>query len=137
MGQKMSLNWIDAHCHLSDPGFDEDRETLYRELIARDIKGLVLAGTDPDDWNRQIQLKPPLPLRIAKVFGIHPWNVDSMSHEDLDQAMRTLESNLPHCQGLGEMGLDYFRAKSPDEDLELTVSRQAQILGDMFPVLKG
>lgn len=125
----MSMNWIDAHCHLSDQGFDEGRETLYRDLIAHDIKGLVLAGTDPLDWERQTQLTPPLPLRIAKVFGIHPWNVDSMSDQELDEAVHTLAKYSPHCQGLGEMGLDYYRAKSPEqrEKHKLWFDRQLEL----------
>lgn len=109
------MQWMDAHCHLSDNAFDAQRESLYEDLLAHDICGLVLAGTDPDDWVKQDRLAPPLPLRIARVFGIHPWSVDAMSDQELQNAMNTLGQSLGSCQGLGEMGLDYFRAKSAEE----------------------
>jgi TatD DNase family protein len=105
---------MDAHCHLSDAAFDVVREEIYRDLLRSGILGLVLAGTEPDDWVKQKELDPPSPLRIARVFGIHPWWVDRFSGELLQKALGSLESSLADCQGLGEMGLDYFRAKTPD-----------------------
>lgn len=106
---------MDAHCHLSDSAFDEVRTSLYQELLAHDIQGLVLAGTDPEDWRKQAELAPPPPLRIARVFGLHPWTIDALSESALEAALLTLEQSLPHCEGLGEMGLDYFRAKTSSE----------------------
>lgn len=111
----MKMQWMDAHCHLSDNAFESMRESLYEELLAHDIQGLVLAGTDPEDWAKQDRLAPPLPLRLARVFGIHPWNVDTMADSELQSALATLEQSLSRCQGLGEMGLDYFRAKTAVE----------------------
>jgi len=111
----MGTIWMDAHCHLSDSAFDNDREALYAELLANDIHGLVLAGTDPEDWQKQSALTLPAPLRIAKVFGIHPWNVDDMTPTELSRAVDQLEKSLGECHGLGEMGLDYYRAKTTEE----------------------
>ncbi len=106
---------MDAHCHLSDEAFDDDRQTIYQELLANHITGLVLAGTEPKDWQKQTELSPPFPLRIARVFGMHPWWVDRYSDEDLHKALSVLKNSLDDCQGLGEMGLDYFRAKNPED----------------------
>ncbi len=106
---------MDAHCHLSDDAFDDDRDEIYRELLENQITGLVLAGTEPKDWHKQKELSPPFPLRIARVFGMHPWWVDQYSDEDLQHALNVLQNSLSECQGLGEMGLDYFRAKSPED----------------------
>ncbi len=114
----MGKIWMDAHCHLSDSAFDHGREALYGELLEHHILGLVLAGTDPIDWQKQAELNPPLPLRIAKVFGLHPWHVDGMGEPALEAAAELLEKSLDACQGLGEMGLDYFRAKSSEERLK-------------------
>lgn len=106
---------MDAHCHLSDSAFDAQRQEIYAELLDQRIQGLVLAGTDPKDWLKQKALTLPEGLRVAKVFGLHPWWVDQFSDEDIGQALATLQSSLTDCQGLGEVGLDYFRAKTVDE----------------------
>lgn len=106
---------MDAHCHLSDETFDDKRPELYRELLEDNIVGLVLAGTEPSDWQRQADLSQnlPPPLRTARVFGLHPWWVDSFSEMELQSALAALEDRLKlsHCEGIGELGLDYFRAK--------------------------
>lgn len=106
---------MDAHCHLSDDAFDSEREEIYRELIQNNIRGLVLAGTEPKDWRKQIALNIPSEMRIARVFGMHPWWVDDYKDEDLDEALKELSSLINQCEGLGEMGLDYYRAKSPEQ----------------------
>ncbi|MBC7659327.1 MAG: TatD family hydrolase [Chitinophagaceae bacterium] len=106
---------LDAHCHLSDSAFDFMRDELYGELISQNITGLVLAGTVPADWVKQKNLDPPPPLRIARVFGIHPWFVDTLDDHELHSALDTLKQTIEHCQGLGEIGLDYFRAKTENQ----------------------
>lgn len=103
---------MDAHCHLSDEAFDKDRPGIYQELLAHDIHGLVLAGTEPKDWVRQKALELPDSLRVARVFGIHPWWVDEFSDDQLQDALHTLANSHWDCEGFGELGLDYFRAKT-------------------------
>lgn len=106
---------MDAHCHLSDEAFDEDRASIYQELSQNQIQGLVLAGTEPSDWIRQMKLELPADIKVAKVFGIHPWWVDEYSEEQLSSALQSLKSLQADCQGFGELGLDYFRAKTSEQ----------------------
>ncbi len=106
---------MDAHCHLSDEAFDASREAVYQELIAHQVEGLVLAGTDPKDWRRQTELSPPSPLRIARVFGLHPWWVEQYNDKELEEALLELKQSLISIDGLGELGLDYFRAKTTED----------------------
>ncbi len=103
--------WMDGHCHLSDPAFDAGREDLYKALVHENIHALVLAGTDPEDWLKQERLALPASVRVARAFGLHPWSVDAMADDELEAGLRTLQGSLDRCVGLGELGLDYFRAK--------------------------
>jgi TatD DNase family protein len=106
--------WIDAHCHLTSRFHPEPLPAVLARLAQAYCRGFVLGGVDPEDWQQQLAI-PDEPLRIIRIFGLHPWTVQARSQQQLDQDFLQLKQSLPQAHGLGECGLDYFRCKSPEQ----------------------
>lgn len=111
----MGALWIDSHCHCTDSLWQEEgqTETLFRELAVQGCEALIQGGVDPEEWQRQRELKTEA-LRIVRVFGLHPWTILGRSAAQLEEDFALLERLLPEAQGLGEIGLDYVKGPSPE-----------------------
>lgn len=98
--------WIDSHCHLADPRI-EDVASVLAKAQASGITGFVMAGLDPDDWQRQLALAKKYP-QCLPVLGLHPYFVADHSLEDCETALDQLARRLIEAPGfIGEMGLDF------------------------------
>lgn len=116
--------WVDAHCHLVDPRFTDLDSVLDRSRSAG-VRGFLMAGVDPEDWERQRQLAQNH-SGLSPVFGLHPYFVASHSRADCDAALDRLARELHQSPGfLGETGLD-FRSKLWNRDLDPELSDQQE-----------
>ncbi len=101
------MRLIDTHCHLQDPRFDEDRETVI-EAALDILDWLVVVGDTVDSSRAAIQLVRP---RIYATAGIHPHHAD-----EWNPGARTALMELGKHVGvvaLGEIGLDYYYDHAP------------------------
>lgn len=98
--------WIDSHCHLADPRITDPAAVL-AQARARGVTGFVMAGVDPEDWERQLQLARAHP-ECLPVLGLHPYFVADHPLEECEAALDVLARRLAEAPGfIGEMGLDY------------------------------
>lgn len=111
-------NAVDAHTHLDFPAFDDDRQQVVDRARQAGVRDFVLAGANPDHWERLEQVASA--LGAARCLGVHPWWVAGRSSEQLaaDMDAITLRDEL---DGIGETGLDWFRA--PEEGPERAAQR--------------
>jgi len=100
---------IDAHAHLQDKAFSEDlREVLLRAKKAG-VDGVVSAGVDFSDSVACLEVAREYDLVHAAV-GLAPYS-------DLSQlpAVLQLIEDSPDIVAVGEVGLDYHRAKRVEQ----------------------
>ena len=112
---------FDAHTHLDFPALDPLRDAVVKDARVAGISGWVIAATEPKHWDRVI--------RIARetggtpLLGIHPWWAQEYSTEQLQSHLAALSNRCPR-HGLGEIGLDYVRARPGEErDQQMRVFR--------------
>ena len=98
------MTYIDAHCHMADPRYDDRRNAVLARANAIGITGFLMGGVDPEDWRRQMKL---LDRGCHASFGMHPWFVIENDHATCRAAARELEHRLPDAVALGELGLDH------------------------------
>lgn len=98
--------WIDGHCHLTDPGLDPKRDQQLETARALGITAWVQGGIEPEDWDRQVALKAKLGASLILTFGLHPWWVARHTPDEVAAALVTLKNRLGEAAGLGELGLD-------------------------------
>jgi len=67
--------YVDVHCHLSFPEFDEDREAVIRQMISDDISLLVDPGIDLETSRKSIALAAAHPNLFPKLFSMNSPNL--------------------------------------------------------------
>lgn len=98
--------WVDAHCHMADPRI-ENVDTLIRESRVQGFTGFVMAGVDPEDWQRQLALAERHP-QLLPVLGLHPYFVADHELNECETALDQLARLIPRTPSfVGEMGLDF------------------------------
>ena len=122
--------WVDSHCHLADPRWDQSRAAMVAEARRQGIGFFMQGGVDPTDWQRQIQLQKEFPIGLC--FGLHPYFVASHSAEDCESALDALAPLLPQAMALGELGLD-FRPHIMTDSADL----QIQIFEDQLTLAEA
>jgi TatD DNase family protein len=97
--------FADAHCHLSFPEFDPDREQVIERLITGHVSVLVDPGTDVLTSRNSIALAQKHPFVFANV-GLHPHEANRIPDDHVYDALRDL-AREPKVVAIGEIGLDY------------------------------
>ena len=97
--------FVDVHCHLSFPDFDNDRHEVIRRLKEQNISLLIDPGTDTRTSKRSIELSS-LHDFIYSTVGLHPHDVTKAVPEETLSELESLAA-LPRVVGIGEIGLDY------------------------------
>ncbi len=108
------LMLFDTHAHYDDDQFDTDRETLLASLPEQGV-GLVLnPGCDLESSRKAVAYAETYPHVYAAV-GIHPENIEGVELERDLPALEALAKSSPKVRAIGEIGLDYYWVKEPEQ----------------------
>lgn len=97
------MNLYDAHQHFHFDQLTPHRATIIRDLAATGVKGIVVNGTNEEEWPVVAALAREYSW-IVPSFGIHPWDCGNRSPEWEQNLRATLAANP--AAGIGEVGLD-------------------------------
>lgn len=97
--------FVDAHCHLSFPDFDNDRNAVIKRLKEHNISLVIDPGTDPATSKRSIELSN-LYNFIYSTVGLHPHDITDTVADQTFNELEALAAS-PQVVGIGEIGLDY------------------------------
>ena len=67
----------------------------------------MIGGVEPEEWQRQIQLKATHPELIRTSFGLHPWKVEEKTLDRIQEDLGLLETLASRADAIGETGLDF------------------------------
>lgn len=101
---------IDSHAHLDFGPFDGDREAVIARAREAGLVAIVNAGADLASSRASVALAERYDFIYATV-GIHPHDAKSITPAVLDE-LRDL-AHHPKVVAVGEIGLDYYRDRSP------------------------
>lgn len=96
---------IDTHCHLVSERYD-DWDALRAESLALGVGHCISQGTDPHDWEPQLELVHRFPDFVTSCLAIHPMEVCNVTEADFEH-MAELCRRYPQA-AIGEAGLDYY-----------------------------
>lgn len=97
---------IDTHCHLGLADFDLDRAAVIGRAEAAGVARAVAVGQRPHENERALALAREHPF-LAPAAGQHPEFADEAEAE---QSLAFARAHAAELAGIGEVGLDYFRA---------------------------
>jgi TatD DNase family protein len=111
--QGMDTNFIDAHCHLTDPRVLPLAQAVIERALDAGVRSLMMGGVDSADWKAQLEMKRRYPEVLRTSFGLHPWRVEALGREGCEAEMQILESVISQADALGETGLDFHAKRDP------------------------
>lgn len=101
---------LDAHAHLNDQDFDQDRLEVIDRAAVAGLVYVINVGYDLESARRSVALAADYDFIYAAV-GIHPHEAAKAPPEYIS-ILEKLAAH-PKVKALGEMGLDYYRDLSP------------------------
>ncbi len=104
------MHLIDSHAHLDFPRFDTDREAVIARARETGVVAILDVGTDLASSRAAVALAQQHDFIYATV-GVHPHDAKTITPAVLD-ALRALARH-PKVVAIGEIGLDYYRDRSP------------------------
>ncbi|MDD5095291.1 MAG: TatD family hydrolase [Dehalococcoidia bacterium] len=108
----MTLPIIDTHAHLDMKPFDKDRAEIIDRARKAGITRIVTIGIDLESSRKAIELAEAHQDVFATV-GFHPHDASQMQPDDIERMAEM--AHHPRVVAIGEMGLDFYRNKSPKE----------------------
>lgn len=127
---------IDCHCHLDTFVERGEIEAILSRAESAGVSRLVVAGTNPEDWEIYRRLAEQFPQKIFYTAGIHPTEVS----EDYESQLATLETffeKTPRPIAVGEIGLDhYWLPKDNPEEAEKIKARQREVFARQLALAK-
>ncbi|SOC10730.1 TatD family hydrolase [Pseudobutyrivibrio ruminis] len=104
---------FETHAHYDDEKFDEDRVELLSHLLRENnIGNIVNVGATFRGCKESIKLAEEYD-NVYAAIGIHPEEIDEIN-EDVINWLRDNSSN-PKVVAIGEIGLDYYWVKEPEQ----------------------
>ena len=105
------MRLFDAHIHLDDPRFAEDRDALLRAARLRGIKRYLIPGVTAATWDRTLRVAGEVSGAVA-ALGLHPYWIAEHRLTDVDALQARVRSDDTPI-AIGECGLDFFLTALP------------------------
>jgi TatD DNase family protein len=129
----MSIRLADSHAHLDLEDHFPDQAAVLQRAWEAGVRLMVNVATGLADAPQVLATARKFPGIVA-VIGVHPHGAGSMAAADL-AALDRLVSD-PQVVAIGEIGLDFYRRRSPEEvqqhwfrqQLELAVARRKVVV---------
>ena len=113
---------IDSHAHYDDESFDEDRDTVLKEIRENGVIQVLNCAASYDSLKTTDELTKKYDF-IYGALGIHPENANEMKEDTLHEIKEYIKNNKK-IVAIGEIGLDYYWEENPDRETQKRVFRE-------------
>lgn len=126
------MRLFDTHAHYYDDAFDNDRDAVLTDLANHGVERVVCPGCDLDSSRRSRALAEQYSF-LYFAAGLHPENLEGAHLMDLREVKALC--GHPKCVAVGEIGLDYYWVKTPEDransrdffDAQLSLSEELDL----------
>jgi len=115
---------FDSHCHLDDKSFTTDRDAVIERARNAGVTRMMTIGVNKRTSALAVSLAQSHDGISASV-GVHPHDVKNCSDSILQELKDLAKNEKVHAWG--EIGLDFNRLYSPQNDQEKWFERQLEI----------
>jgi TatD DNase family protein len=129
-----NLSLIDSHAHIYGHEFAADFDAMLARATQAGVGEIVTVGADIES-SRAAVLLAANHSRIYASVGIHPHDAERVTEKCYD-VIRDLAAGNPRVVAIGEIGLDFFRDRSPREDQERVFRRFIRLARELsLPII--
>ena len=116
--------YFDSHAHFDDEKYNENRDSLIREMNENGVDYIINIGADMKSSQNSIELAKKYDFIYATI-GVHPHEVEKMTEEDI----KDLEEMAKYEKvvGIGEIGLDFYYDFSQRDKQRYWFERQLEL----------
>ena len=114
----------DTHCHLNLNQFKNDLEQVIQRAQDQGVALILVPGIDVETSRESLRLSERYPI-VYSAVGIHPNTPQKWNHAAEEEILKM--ATHPKVVAIGEIGLDYFRDKSPRSDQILVLEKQLEL----------
>ena len=107
---------IDSHAHIYYRDYAGDFDTMLQRAADAGVAAMLVVGTDIESSRESVELAEKHPQLYAAV-GIHPHDAGRVTDTCYD-VIRDLALSSAKVVAIGEIGLDFYRDRSPREAQE-------------------
>ena len=124
---------IDSHAHLDMPAFEKDRNQVLERALKGGISHIITIGVDHHSSLKALELAQKHEFIFSSI-GYHPHNAGG-STSDILKELSGLAAETK-IVAWGEIGLDFFRRRSPPEIQVQAFDQQLDMAADYdLPVI--
>lgn len=109
---------IDSHAHIYYRDYAGDFDEMLKRAEDAGVAAILVVGTDIESSRESVELAEKHPQLYASV-GIHPHDAGRVT-DKCYEIIRTLAQVSPKVVAIGEIGLDFYRDRSPRDLQEQT-----------------
>ncbi len=125
---------IDTHAHIDGRDFQPDFSDMLGRAKEAGLSHIVTVGADLESSRAAVKLAEQYEHIFAAV-GIHPHDADRVTEKCYD-VVRELADGNRKVVAIGEIGLDFYRDRSPREDQEKVFRRFLRLARELsLPVI--
>lgn len=124
---------VDTHCHLDFDRFDNDRDAVVARARLAGVRRIIVPAIDLPSCHLVLGLAERYEEVYAAV-GVHPNSTAGWQDHWIDE-LRQLSRNRK-VVAIGEIGLDYYRERSPKQVQQRALKRQLKLAVELeLPVI--
>lgn len=106
------IRLADAHAHLDEPEMLPDQEAVVARARENGVRLIINVGISRKNCRQVLKTAEMYP-EVFATLGVHPHGVKSLKPEHLEEL--TALASHPKVVAVGEIGLDFYRRRSPEE----------------------
>lgn len=136
--------YIDIHAHTNFAGFDADRKEVVERALSSGV-WMINVGTQQDTSRKAVEMTREFPEGVYAIIGLHPIHANASYHDsdefgsddkgftsrgevfDVDFYRALAKEGREKVVGIGECGLDYYHAPTPEQHARQKAAFIAQI----------
>ena len=118
----------DTHAHYDDNSFDEDRDSVLKEIKSNGVKLILNCASSYESIEKTYNLTIENDF-IYGALGIHPENADEFNADVENEIIKLINTNHKII-AIGEIGLDYYWEENPSKEVQQEVFRKQMQLAE-------
>ena len=100
------MKLIDAHVHLSDTEYAGHIDEVIADAKNAGVVALVTNSMDLATCQNDVKISQKYPDLVYPALGIHPWNVNVLKENELEETIDFIQKQKNTIKAIGEIGLD-------------------------------